>query len=287
MELPGGVVDPSWLRERLGSAGIVVADVRWTVDGSGRTQYEAGHIPGAIYLDADDDLSTPVGEGREGRHPLPSPEDFAGRMGEAGIGDHDAVVVYDPVRGSHAARLWWMLEVTGHRVALLDGGLDAWEGGLETGSFRREPATFATRPWPSDLIVDAAEVERVLHEKAAIVLDARAAERYRGEVEPIDRRAGHVPGALNAPWERTNLDPSSGRFLPPDELRLRYEALGVTDATKAVASCGSGITACLDLLAMEVAGLGRGRLYVGSWSGWISDLDRPIATGDEPQPSSR
>ncbi len=282
MELPGSVVDPSWLREHLGSAGIVVAEVRWTPDHSGCAQYEAGHIPGAIYLDANDDLSAPVEEGREGRHPLPSPEDFARRMGEAGIGDDDAVVVYDPVRGSHAARLWWMLAVTGHQVALLDGGLGAWEGKLDTGNFRREPATFAARPWPSDLIVHAAEVERILHAHAAVVLDARAAERYRGEVEPIDRRAGHIPGALNAPWERTNLDPSSGRLLPPDELRLRYEALGVTDATQAVASCGSGITACLDLLAMEIAGLGRGRLYVGSWSGWVSDPDRPVAMGDEP-----
>lgn len=282
MKLPGPLVDASWLREHLGVPGLVVADVRWVPDGTGHERFEAGHVPGAVYLDVDADLSAPPGDGRGGRHPLPAPDEFTARMSRAGIGDDDAVVVCDHVRGSHAARLWWMLTVMGHEVALLDGGLGAWDGELETGPVRREPASFTPRPWPSEGVIDADEVERVLREHAGVVLDARAAERYRGEVEPIDVRPGHIPGALNAPWEQTNLDPASGRFLPTGELRRRYEALGVTESTGAIAYCGSGVTACLDVLATEVAGLGRARLFVGSWSGWTSDPHRPIATGDDP-----
>lgn len=280
MEFPRPLVDASWLAAHLGASELVVAEISWTIDGSGRARYEAGHIPGAVFLDADSDLSAPLGDGRRGRHPLPTPEDLARCMGENGIDDGAAVVAYDRVRGSHAARLWWMLEVTGHRVALLDGGLEAWEGELEIGPVHRGSAVFMPRPWPQDLIADDAEVARIAAGASGVVLDARAPERYRGEIEPIDSRAGHIPGARNAPWEQTNLDSSTGRFLAPEELRRRYGALGVTDARKTIASCGSGITACLDVLGMQLAGFGTASLYVGSWSSWISDPSRPIATGD-------
>lgn len=280
MDLPGPLVDVGWMLERLGAPGLVVADVRWVPDGTGRSAYESGHIPGAVYLDVDADLSDPPGGGR-GRHPLPSAEDFAHTMSEGGVSDDNAVVAYDDAGGSHAVRLWWMLEVTGHRAAVLDGALSAWTGPRETGSARRPPASFSVRPWPAVEIVDADEVEALLREGAAVVLDARAPERYRAEIEPFDPRAGHIPGALSAPWTE-NLDPLTGRFLPPDELHRRYEALRVRAGPNTVAYCGSGIASCHDGLAMEVAGLGRPRLYVGSWSQWSSDPDRPAATGDEP-----
>lgn len=280
MKLPGPLVDADWLRERLREPGLVVADVRWVPDGTGRAVFESGHIPGAVYLDIDEDLASPAGGAGLGRHPLPSPSHFARTMTRAGIGDDDAVVCYDAARGSHAARLWWMLAVTGGAAALLDGGLEAWTGPLEKGAARRSPAPFTERPWPAEAIADAEAVVTAIREGSGPVLDARAPERYRGEVEPIDARAGHIPGARSAPWT-ANLD-ERGRFLPPEELRQVYESLGVGKGGGAVSYCGSGVTACADAFAMERAGLGRPRVYVGSWSEWIGDPERPIATGPEP-----
>jgi thiosulfate/3-mercaptopyruvate sulfurtransferase len=286
VELPGTLVDAAWLRSHIGASGFVVADVRWHPGGDGRTAYEAGHIPTAVYLDAEDDLAARPFIDGPGRHPLPSAASFAGTMEAVGIGDEAAVVGYDDAGGSHAARLWWMLRATGHACAVLDGGLDAWDGELETGVVRRRRASFTPREWPSDRIVDAERVADELRRGSAMVLDARAAERYRGEAEPIDPVAGHIPGASSAPWA-DNLDPRTGRFRGPDELRRRFESLGVHEGGNPIAYCGSGLTATHDLLAIEVAGLGSGRLYEGSWSGWIDDPERAVATGPETHAAPR
>ena len=281
LDQPQPIVSPEWLAEHIGDAGLVIADVRWLPGepaGAVREAFERGHIPGAVSFDIDTDLAAPPGGGG-GRHPLPSSEAFAATMAAAGIGDDTNVVAYDDVGGSNAARLWWMLDATGHRVALLDGGSQAWSRSLETGPARhREPAAFSLGRWP-DAGPD--DVAGAIRDGAGPVLDARAAERYRGEVEPFDRVAGHVPGAVSAPWG-DNLDPATGRFLPSGQLRERYASLGVTDASRAIAYCGSGVTASHDLVAMRIAGLGTGRLFAGSWSGWIEDETRPVVTGSDP-----
>lgn len=277
--LPGHLVDAQWLAAHLGEADLVVADVRWYPDGSARRRYEEDHIPGAVFVDVDTDLSAPRTPG-SGRHPLPTPRTFARSMGRLGIGDGSTVVAYDDSGGAYAARLWWMLRATGRAVAILDGGLAAWPGELARGPEARRPARFTPRPWPDELIADAREVDRLRRDPDALVLDARAGERYRGEDEPIDPVAGHIPGARNAPWSE-NLDPATGRFLPPEELRRRYAALGADRASEVAVYCGSGVTSAHDVLALELAGLPRGRLYVGSWSEWITDPRHPVATGPD------
>jgi thiosulfate/3-mercaptopyruvate sulfurtransferase len=273
------IVDAAWLAAHLGAPDLVIADVRW-LPGAGPAEveaaFEAGHLPGAVMLDVDRDLAGPAGRG--GRHPLPTPRAFATSMRRCGIGDDAYVVAYDDAGGSLAARLWWMLDALGHASAVLDGGSPAWGGPRSTGASSRPPASFTAAPWPAGAMVDRAEVARLLRTEAATVVDARSAERYRGEVEPIDAIAGHVPGAINVPWS-DNLDPATGRFRSAADLRRRYEPVG---AEGAVAMCGSGVTACHDLLAMRIAGLDRLRLFAGSWSGWIADPSRPVATGPEP-----
>jgi thiosulfate/3-mercaptopyruvate sulfurtransferase len=280
LTLPGPIVSVGWLAEHLHDPMLRLADVRWSLSGpSGRERYAAEHLPGAVFLDTDRDLSSP-GDG-PGRHPIPSPEKLSRVLGSAGIGDEHLVVAYDDAGGSVAARLWWLFRHFGHeaRAAVLDGGIDAWVGAdLPTTS---EPAAHPAARWtpgePRDDVVDAEAV--AARSSTVVLLDARAPERYRGETEPVDARAGHIPGALNAPWSR-NLD-EDGRFLPAEELRRRYEAFGAERAP-VVASCGSGITATHDLLALELAGLDGGRLYEGSWSDWSSDPDRPVAAGAAP-----
>jgi thiosulfate/3-mercaptopyruvate sulfurtransferase len=200
-------------------------------------------------------------------------------MGRCGIGDLSYVVAYDDAGGSLAARLWWMLDVLGHPAAVLDGGSPAWDGPWSTGVSSPTPDPFTATPWPVGAVVDPDEVVKVLRGGTAAVVDARAGERYRGEVEPIDAIAGHVPGAISAPWS-DNLDPATGRFRSAADLRRRYERLGAGDG--AVAMCGSGVTACHDLLAMRIAGLRGPKLFAGSWSGWIADPSRPVATGPGP-----
>ena len=281
------LVDARWLRGQLSDGapdGPVIADVRWVPGGHARDAYDLGHLPGSVCVDADTDLAAPPFDG-PGRHPLPTPDAFAAAMTRLGIGDGAAVIAYDDVGGWVAARLWWMLRVLDRTVALLDlPSLDAWtrEGGsLETGPpAAAADAVFTPAPWPAGRVVDAGTVRRTLREGSAVMLDARAGERYRGEVEPIDPVAGHVPGAVSAEWTGNRYE--DGRFLEPDALRLRYEALGARDDGEAIASCGSGITATFALFAMERAGLGLGRLYEGSWSDWISDPSSPVATGPEP-----
>jgi thiosulfate/3-mercaptopyruvate sulfurtransferase len=265
------VVDQTWWQQQRDD--VVPADVRWYLDGrSGLAAYHGGHLPGAVFVDLDRWLAAEPGPAT-GRHPLPDPSVFAAGMAELGIGDDDVVLGYDDAGGVIAARLVWLLRATGHPAALLDGGLGGYDGPLELTSTVRPRARFTARPWPSYLladIVDATDPDNV-------VLDARDSERYRGELEPVDPRAGHIPGALNLPC-RANLD-GAGRFLAVEELRRRFAAVGVTaDADVPVVSyCGSGVTACHNLLALEYAGLGPGRLYPGSWSQY-SATDRPVAT---------
>ena len=285
--LPEMLIEPGWLRAHLatgGFDGVVIADVRWVPGGHASERYTLGHLPGAICVDVDTDLAAPPFDG-PGRHPLPSPEAFAATMSRLGVGGGTEVIAYDDVGGWVASRLWWMLRALDRQAALLDlPSLDAWTeagGPLETGPPGVvAAASFTPAPWPVDRVVDADSVRRALREGSAVVLDARAGERYRGEMEPLDPVPGHIPGAVNAEWAG-NRD-GDGRFLDARELRRRYEGLGVRDDGRAIASCGSGVTAAFALFAMERAGLGPGRLYEGSWSDWVSDPSRPVATGPEP-----
>jgi thiosulfate/3-mercaptopyruvate sulfurtransferase len=281
------LVDPAWLASRLAEPDLRVVDLRWSLDPAKRgiDLYRSGHVPGAVFMDLDRDLAGPGGgKGSPlGRHPW-APEDQVARvMGAAGIGAGTRVVVYDEQAGAYAARLWYVLRAHGHdAVAVLDGGLPRWEAEgrpLERGERTVAPAVFTGRLRPG-FLADKAELARP--DPARLVLDARAAPRYRGETEPIDARAGHLPGARNAPFEG-NLTPGPLPVLrPPDELRARYVALGA-DRTPPVVYCGSGVTACHDLLALHLAGL-SGRLYPGSWSEWSADPALPIEIGEGPSP---
>jgi thiosulfate/3-mercaptopyruvate sulfurtransferase len=266
----GPLVQPGWLRDRLGEPGLVVVDCRFVLGqpGAGATAWLEGHIPGAAVLDVDRDLSAEPGPG--GRHPLPHAERFQDAARRAGVGAGVRVVAYDEAGEGGAARLWWLLRHFGHAdAAVLDGGLRAWrEAGGELRGGREEPQAgdFVVRPREGDT-VSAMEIERAAV-PARRLLDARAPERFRGETEPIDPVAGHIPGAGSAP--AATVAPN-GRFLTPPQLRAR---LGDQPF---VAYCGSGVTACTLLVAAELAGL-EARLYPGSWSEW-SASGRPAATG--------
>ena len=264
------------------AGGWVLLDCRFdlTRPAWGEAQYAAGHLPGAQYAHLDRDLAGPIGPAT-GRHPLPAPGDFERRARGWGIGTSTQVVVYDQGNGMYAARAWWLLRWLGHaRVALLDGGYGAWTaaGGAVTTEVVAAPAgDFVARPDPQR-VVDARRLAGELDTGAITLSDARAADRYAGQNETIDPVAGHVPGAVNHPFAR-NLD-ANGRFLPVDELRTRWLAtLGGHAASTHVAMCGSGVSACHNLLALEHAGLTGSRLYAGSWSEWIRDPARPVATG--------
>ncbi len=264
------VVDAGWLGDH---PEAVLADVRWYADGrSGQAAYEAGHLPGAVFVDLDRWLAA-APSAEEGRHPLPSPEVFAEGMRAAGIDEDDVVVAYDDDSGAIAARLVWLLRITGHQAALLDGGCTAWRGRRATGREEREPAAFGVRPWPADRLASIAELDGLT------VLDARPGERYRGELEPLDARPGHIPGARSLPC-RDNTD-ERGLLLPVPELRRRLAEVGVVPGADWASCCGSGVTACHTLLVAEHLGLPAGRLYPGSWSQW-AHTDRPAATGPEP-----
>ena len=274
------LITASELRARLrdGADSVRVADVRWYLGqpDRGRVEYEAGHIPGAIFVDHDTVLSAREGPGR---HPLPRPADLAARLGELGIGSEHLVVAYDDVGGTTAARLWWMLDDLGHaQVAVLDGGLSAWR------SAGGEVSTDVPR-WPAGRLRLADRWSKVIDREglksrlgAVVILDARAAERYRGEVEPVDPVAGHIPTAHSAP-ATGNLGPD-GRFLPPDQLAARFAGIG-DESGPVVSSCGSGTTASHNALAMRVAGLPDPILYPGSYSDW-SRSGEAVATGSAP-----
>jgi thiosulfate/3-mercaptopyruvate sulfurtransferase len=264
----GPLVSASWLAEHL--AEVVLVDVRYYLDGrSGSEAFEQGHLPGAVWLDLNAYLADPPTPA-DGRHPLPSPERFAAGMSAAGIRSGMRVVAYDDNAGMAAGRLVWLLRALGHPAALLDGGLTAWTGELESGAVTATPAYFPPLPWPPEKLAALEEIPSV-----ELLVDARAPERYRGDQEPLDPRAGHIPGAVNAPWQ-ANLG-QTGRFDTAAKLRVRFEAAGV--GNDAVVYCGSGVTACHTLLAMEASGITGARLYPGSWSQWCSDPDRPAATG--------
>ena len=255
------------------STELVLADCRaYLDDREGIDAYNAGHIPGARFVDLERVLSASPSR-TLGRHPLPDPEVFATGLSEAGIGHDTTVVAYDDAGGMIAGRLVWMLRTLGQDAAILDGGIDAWDGELETEHYRRSPVGHAPRPWPLDAMVDADGVAATI-DAGGLVIDSRGAARYRGEIEPIDPIAGHIPGATNAPFA-DNLD--DGYFRSPEELRERFAGLGVNEKT--VYYCGSGVSACHNMLAAEASGFGRGLLYVGSWSGW-SGSGRPHEVGD-------
>lgn len=270
------------LANRLDDPSLRIVDVRWVLGapGRGRQAYDAGHIPGAIFLDVDDDLVAPTGPGR---HPLPTPQAFRARLEAAGIGSDHSVVVYDDVGGWVAARLWWMLDDLGHSdAAVLDGGYPAWVAADQpttTDVPAIEPSTLRlAERWLK--VVDLQGLSDRLGD--VVLLDARGAPRYRGETEPIDAVAGHIPTALNAPTAG-NLGPD-GRLLAPGELRSRFLALGAGGADQpVVTSCGSGVAACFNSLVMRVAGLPDPILYPGSYSDW-TQRSMPVATGPEPGP---
>jgi thiosulfate/3-mercaptopyruvate sulfurtransferase len=274
------VMAPSGLATRLDDPRLRIVDVRWVLGepGRGRLAYHEGHIPGALFLDIDTDLVARTGPGR---HPLPTPSEFRARLEEAGIGTEHEVVAYDDVGGWVAARLWWMLDDLGHEsVSVLDGGFPAW---VEA----RLPITTAVPTFPPaglrladhwSKVVDLEGLTDRLGE--VVLLDARGAPRYRGETEPIDAVAGHIPTARNAPTAG-NLGPD-GRLLPADALRARFEGLGAGGSdVPVITSCGSGVAACFNSLALRVAGLPDPILYPGSYSDWTQQR-MPIATGPEP-----
>ncbi len=279
------LIAPSDLRPHLGDANWAVVDCRFSLadPAHGRCAYLDAHLPGAIYAHLDEDLSGRIVPGRTGRHPLPDVDTFAQTLSGWGIGAGVQVVAYDDAGGAIAARLWWMLRWLGHEaVAVLDGGWPRWveEGNpVEHGETRRPPRAFKPHPNPA-LLADVAEVEAMREDPAFRLLDARAASRYRGEHEPIDPVAGHIPGALSAPFGET-LD-EKGHFRSKDEIKQRFEdVLGEASPARAVVYCGSGVTAAHDLLAMAHVGLEGARLYPGSWSEWITDAARPVAQGDD------
>lgn len=274
-------VDIGWVSGHFDE--VVLADCRWyTDDRDGRDAYAGGHIPGAVFVDLDTALTRHEDPALGGRHPLAEPEDFAAAMGALGIGDDDTVIAYDDAGGVIAARLVWMLRATGHGAALLDGGLAAWKREHEAGLGDRSlavgesslaPVAFTASPWPADRLASIDETEAVAA-SGGTVIDARPADRFAGAPDNLDPRAGHIPGSRSVPC-RENLD-ADGRLLPTAELRSRF---GVDDAAEVISSCGSGVTACHNLLAMEQAGLGRGRLFPGSWSEWSRDPARPVQIG--------
>jgi thiosulfate/3-mercaptopyruvate sulfurtransferase len=274
------LVSAGWLAEHLHEDGVRVADVRWYLfepGKVGREEYARGHIPGAVFVDVDGALSA-AGQGGPGRHPLPSPATFAAAMSRAGIGPGTHVVAYDDRGGATAGRLWWLLRYFGHeRVSLLDGGITQWvaEGRpLETEVPQVAPAAFAARPQPA-LVVEKSAVNALRADPRALLLDARVAERYRGEVEPIDAYAGHIPGARNAPLAGNLRGGNDWRFRPAADLRARFEALGAGTAERIVAYCGSGINATQVLFALHLAGFENAQLYEGSWSDWSRDPALP------------
>lgn len=260
-------------------------DVRWQLSLAkaggapafdGRAEYAAGHIPGAVFVDLDGELASAPGE--KGRHPLPDLAHFGAAMRRAGVSYGRPVVVYDGGQGWAAARAWWLLRWSDHPdVRVLDGGLPAWEGELSMETPTVVEGDFAPVAGTTGLLdADAAAALA----RSGVLLDARAAERYRGDVEPIDRVGGHIPGAVSAPTTANVSE--DGRFLPPAELRARFKSLGVSGDAEVGVYCGSGVSGAHEVLALAVAGI-PAALYAGSWSEWSADPSRPVAVGPEPR----
>ena len=256
----------------------MLLDVRWSLASTDpHGEYLTGHLPGARYVDLQTELSGPA-DPEQGRHPLPDPRTFAEQVAGWGVGPTDLVVVYDDTGGLAAARLWWLLRWIGHdQVRVLDGGLGAWRaagGAVETGDVSPRAAIAVTPPVLGAMPTVTAD--EIAAGTVGLLLDARAADRYRGETEPIDPVAGHIPGAVSAPTS-ANLDPD-GRFADAAALAARFEAVGVAAGQPVAVYCGSGVTAAHEILALEQAGLPGAALYAPSWSGWVSDPTRPIET---------
>jgi thiosulfate/3-mercaptopyruvate sulfurtransferase len=276
------LVTVSWLEAHLGDPRVVVADVRWYLSGKrGADEYARGHLPGAAFVDVDAELSAHRPEG-PGRHPLPSAAQLSALLSRLGAGAETTVVAYDDAGGGIAARLWWLLRYFGHGGGrVLDGGIQAWAAGgrpltTEVPAPRGAPP-LALAPDPR-MVVDKRRVAELARSPSALVLDARAPERFEGRVEPVDPRPGHVPGARSAPFVE-NLVAPEGRFRDAGDLARRYADLGAGRAETIVAYCGSGITACHDLLALHLAGRPDALLYEGSWSDWARDPALPAAQG--------
>lgn len=278
------VIEPAEVVPHLGDPRWAIVDCRFDLakPGAGYAQYRSGHIPGARYAHLNQDLSGPITPST-GRHPLPPLEEFARQLGTWGIDERSQVIAYDDAAGAIAARLWWMLHWVGHEAAaVLNGGLKAWLAAglpLEVDERRPTPATFVARP-RAEQAVTLDELVPALADRSVVLVDARSADRFAGQNETLDPVAGHVPGARNHPF-MSNLD-AERRFLPTHVLRERWsKTLADASADRVVTMCGSGVTACHDLLALQIAGFSGARLYPGSWSEWIRDARRPIATGSE------
>jgi len=277
------LVDTDTLFRQLDNSSWIVFDTRFALSDAdaGERAYAVGHIPGARYANLNSDLSSPQATD-SGRHPLPNPGTLAEKLGRWGVDKNKQVVVYDDAFGAMAARLWWLLRWLGHEaVAVLDGGLHKWQDEgkpLTTITPNISPSHFFSEI-NDDMCVTADQVETMLNNMSGLLIDARAALRFRGEQEPHDKVAGHVPGAVNLPYaENINID---GKFKPADILCDRYlNVLKDVKPTDVIHMCGSGVTACHNLLAMEQAGLSGSKLYAGSWSEWITDSRRPVATGE-------
>jgi thiosulfate/3-mercaptopyruvate sulfurtransferase len=279
---PSPLVDVAWLVRNLDNPRVRVVDVRWYLSGKrGEDEYVRGHLPGAVFVDLDRELAAPRGSG-PGRHPLPSVADFAAVLARLGITRDTILVAYDDAGGAIAARFWWLLRWVGHAGGrVLDGGLPAWTAaGHELST---EVPTFTVAPQlelvaGSVGLVDKSAVDRLRLDPDAVILDARARERFEGRSEPVDARPGHIPGARSAPFTE-NLVAPGGVFLPAAALVDRYRALGALQAKEIVCYCGSGVTACHDVLALAIAGREGVLLYEGSWSDWAADPALPSAIG--------
>ena len=279
------LLSPQQLAERLQQPGLVLLDCRFALDDPayGLRSYNAGHIAGAQFADLERDLSAPVRKGITGRHPLPSSAALIATLQAWGINNDSQIVLYDDGPGAFAARAWWLLAWLGKQdnVWLLDGGLQAWNAAglpLTAASASPQPGNISGQPQPA-LVLDASQLQQRLDSTQMTLLDARAQPRFRGEVEPLDPVAGHIPGAQCAVF--TDNLASNGSFLPAPQLQQRFAALlGSRPASDLVAYCGSGVTACHNLFALCLAGYPLAPLYAGSWSEWITDPQRPVATGD-------
>ena len=279
------LIEPQQLAGWLQDPDLVLLDCRFALEepAYGQRSYNSGHIPGAHYADLNQDLSSPVIPGLTGRHPLPEPGLLQEKLRQWGISNDSRIVPYDDGPGAFAARAWWLLAWLGKRdeVYLLNGGLQAWNAAglpLDCNSPEAAVGTFSGQP-DNNLLLDAQALLSRLHSSALTLLDARGGPRFRGEVEPIDAVAGHIPGAQCAAFT-DNLN-AAGHFRSAEELRQRFQALlGERDPLELVAYCGSGVTACHNLFALCLAGFELAPLYAGSWSEWITDPQRPVATGD-------
>lgn len=278
------IVDAATVHANLYNPKWVIVDCRFRLENknNGRERYLESHIPGAVYAHVDDDLAGPPIPD-SGRHPLPDLNGFRATLGAWGIGNDSQVVVYDDMGGAFAARLWWMLRYLQHTaVAVLDGGWQAWiEAGYRTQSGEEQRARTVFTGEPNfEMLATMADVEAIINMgKGEQLIDSRDPKRYRGDFEPIDHRAGHIPGAKNH-FYGANLE-STQHFRPADELRTAFQELvGETPANEIIVYCGSGVTACQNLLALSIAGIEGARLFVPSWSGWSSNPNRPIETGE-------